>query len=438
MLFLGACSGGADPTATALPADDPSPTATVAAPTQLPPSTAATATPAEPGGSPSDSMEPEPTALPTDASFTDDIAGYSIAYPAAWTVETDGPSVLISNPEGASVSITVEPLQEVSIDEYATLYLDDLGGGTFESTGEDLFADPPGFLVSGEARISGRDALVTTLLVDHFGSAIAITGSVELNGEMVHQITVEDVIATASFFTPLVFLPDTHGNEPTTATAAQLDTRVAGAIVDTLDADFFSFEGRAGVTYEIDVELLGLDDSLVTLFGSAGDCLITSNDDHAGSFASRLVWPVTLPGIYHIAVTNADALSTGAYGVTVRESSDTPADSHGNRRCSATPLTTGQPLSSAIDEAIDVDFFSFEATQGATYTITLGPDTLPDAIVALFGPEAVDPLDFAEAVSGEDATIEWTAPADGTYYLDVENADQVSIGGYTLSVTIAG
>ena len=49
------------------------------------------------------------------------------------------------------------------------------------------------------------------------------------------------------------------------------------------------FQGQAGQTYDIDVELGTLNDSVMTIYDSSGQ-QIERNDEDGGSHASRLIW----------------------------------------------------------------------------------------------------------------------------------------------------
>ena len=82
---------------------------------------------------------------------------------------------------------------------------------------------------------------------------------------------------------------DDHGNSEGDATAIRVGADVLGALDYDGDIDFFRFQAERGQSYQIDVALGTLDDSIVNLFDSDGWFLDT-NDDYEGTYASRLSW----------------------------------------------------------------------------------------------------------------------------------------------------
>ena len=98
---------------------------------------------------------------------------------------------------------------------------------------------------------------------------------------------------------------DDHGNSEGEATAIRVGTDVRGALDYDDDIDFFRFQAERGQSYQIDVALGTLDDSIVDLY-DVDWSFLDSNDDYE-TFASRLYWEAPSSGERHVLV--------GGYGI---------------------------------------------------------------------------------------------------------------------------
>jgi len=112
-------------------------------------------------------------------------------------------------------------------------------------------------------------------------------------------------------------------------------------------------------------------------------------------------------------------------------------DDHGNTANDATPLAAlGTPVDGVISPAGDIDFFSFLAESGKTYSISTGGTT--DTVLCLIARNGIDLLAADDdGGPGNLSLIEWTCPASGTYYVRV-NGYQQATGAYTLTIKLAG
>ncbi len=90
---------------------------------------------------------------------------------------------------------------------------------------------------------------------------------------------------------------------------------INGAIDYEYDVDLFSFSADAGESYQIDVFLGTLEDSVLTIYDADG-WEVAYNDDYGGGSASRVVWDVYDDGVYYIEVSGYDS-ATGAYVLSV-------------------------------------------------------------------------------------------------------------------------
>ena len=111
----------------------------------------------------------------------------------------------------------------------------------------------------------------------------------------------------------LYLVPDDHGNSEGDATAIRVGADVRGALDYDGDVDFFRFQAEAGRSYQIDVALGTLDDSIVGLYDADGSFL-DANDDYGDPYASRLYWEAPSSGERYVAVYGD---GTGTYTLTV-------------------------------------------------------------------------------------------------------------------------
>ena len=80
----------------------------------------------------------------------------------------------------------------------------------------------------------------------------------------------------------------------------------SGALDYDDDIDFFRFQAERGQSYQIDVALGTLDDSIVDLY-DVDWSFLDSNDDYGDTFASRLYWEAPSSGERYVLV--------GGYGI---------------------------------------------------------------------------------------------------------------------------
>ena len=120
-------------------------------------------------------------------------------------------------------------------------------------------------------------------------------------------------IGTYTLTVSLSDVIDDHANSEGRATAIRVGADVRGALDYDGDIDFFRFQAERGQSYQIDVALGTLDDSIVELYDGDGSFLDT-NDDYGVTYASRLSWVAPSSGERYIAVVG---YGVGTYTLTV-------------------------------------------------------------------------------------------------------------------------
>ena len=144
-------------------------------------------------------------------------------------------------------------------------------------------------------------------------------------------------------------VPDDHGNDIDDATAIRVGADVRGALDYDGDIDFFRFQAEQGQSYQIDVALGTLDDSIVELYDGDGSFLDT-NDDYGDTLASRLYWNAPSSGERYVFV--------GGYGVGTYTLTVSIVDDHGD--------TAEDGVGVASDRAALVALYN--ATEGGSWT----------------------------------------------------------------------
>ena len=220
-------------------------------------------------------------------------------------------------------------------------------------------------------------------------------------------------------------VPDDHGNDIDDATVAAVGADVEGALDYDDDIDYFRFQAEQGESYQIDVALGTLDDSIVDLYDVDGSFL-DSNDDYGDTYASRLYWEAPSSGERYVLV---GGYGTGTYTLTV----SLIVDDHGNSEGDATAIRVGTDVRGALDYDDDIDFFRFKAERGQSYQIDVALGTLDDSIVDLYDADGSF-LDSNDDYGDTYASrLYWEAPSSGERYIAVEG---YGVGTYTLTVSI--
>ena len=223
-------------------------------------------------------------------------------------------------------------------------------------------------------------------------------------------------------------LIDDHGNSEGDATAIGVGTDVRGAVDYDDDIDFFRFQAERGQSYQIDVALGTLDDSIVELYDVDWSFLDT-NDDYGDTYASRLYWEAPSSGERYVLVGGAYTSSQGTYTLTV----SLIIDDHANSEGGATAIRAGAGVRGVLDYDGDIDYFRFQAEQGKFYQIDVALGTLDDSQLVLLGPDDWELAYNDDHGNTYASRLSWEAPSSGERYVAVEG---YGIGTYTLTVSI--
>ncbi len=260
-----------------------------------------------------------------------------------------------------------------------------------------------------------------------FGLASLVSWSCPSTGT--YYIKAEGLWSYSSGTYNLLVKVDDHGDYYPVATQLTLANYISGDIEAGGDIDYFSFYAAAGVTYKIETALATLDDSFIYLYDTDGYTEIAHDDDGGSGFASKIVWPCTTSGTYYVAVVGLYSFSAGTYTLVAGN------DDHGDDYLSATLVSVGVTTGGDLETGGDVDYFSFSASAGITYTIETTLATLDDTIIYLYDTDGVTSITFDDdGGSGFASLITWSCVTSGTYYVKVTGYDSTSKGTYTIMV----
>ena len=211
-----------------------------------------------------------------------------------------------------------------------------------------------------------------------------------------------------SFFVQPVRLQDDHANIRGKGTAFAVGQEAWGELEFYSDVDAFRMEVHEGTVYEITVELWTLEEASLhveDIYGKVVASGTAGNRDRASA-----VWKAEMTGFHYILLQGD---STGTYSL----SGKAWQDDHGDSSETATPLQVGEYVKSRIDTEQDVDYFVFQAEEGASYLIESELGDLAAIALTLLDRRGDIVSDDNYRRTGQPALISWEAPADGPYWI---------------------
>jgi hypothetical protein len=270
------------------------------------------------------------------------------------------------------------------------------------------------------------------------GPASVIDWVAPADGE--YFLEVSGAAASEGSYKLVLAAEDDNGNDAATATPTS-DPSFTFGVLETRgdpsdpgapgDRDWFSFVAVEGVTYRFWTTLETLTDSRLWVYDRDGINPLVFNDDGPATKASFIRWKAPKNGTYYVVVDAADPSLVGKYGLQIESN----GDDYGDNAANAWPVTTPILIGGDINEPFDVDWFSFNATAGVTYRVATALNSLTDSILRLFDVDGTTQLAMDDDGGvGATSLIEWTAPADGKYFVEVSGVEWRT-GSYHLSIT---
>ncbi len=135
-------------------------------------------------------------------------------------------------------------------------------------------------------------------------------------GTGTYYVQVTSFLADTGTYTLTISIPDIvddHPNSTGNATPVEIGAATQGALDHEGDSDYFAFQATEGASYQLDVTLANLEESVLYLF-DADAIWLDITYDYGDSPASRLIWQAPTTGTYYIQVTSYDG---GTYTLTI-------------------------------------------------------------------------------------------------------------------------
>ncbi len=220
---------------------------------------------------------------------------------------------------------------------------------------------------------------------------------------------------------------DDHGDNAATATEIMPGAVGAGWQLPG-DRDVFSFTAVAGFTYFINVVHQAPGIAGLQLLDLDGTTVVESVSGSPGIVFIR--WLAPASGDYYIDVFDQQNQVRGYSLQLVLE------DEFGDDHLNATPITEGT-YNAGLQFGGDLDYISFNALAGQTFRFTTSSAVETDTVMRLYSTNGTTVLAADDdGGPGLGSLITWTAPANGTYFVDVRGADQVTTGPYQFKMEL--
>lgn len=117
---------------------------------------------------------------------------------------------------------------------------------------------------------------------------------------------------------------------PGSGTAVAPDSSPVQGTVSSADGVRYSMAASGGTTYQIQVTLGTLTDSVLEIYAPNGRDMLVSNDDYGGSLSSYIEWTCPNDGQYYILVRGFSARNTGDFTLTVTTDGGSAGGGSGN------------------------------------------------------------------------------------------------------------
>ncbi len=264
---------------------------------------------------------------------------------------------------------------------------------------------------------------------DYAGSGLASRIDYTLAAQGAYYVSVEDYgnndLGTYSL--TLTHLDD-HGDDTSSGSLIGAHSLTAGNLEVGGDVDSFYFYALGGTQITATTTLGTLGDSVLRMYDAFGN-QIAFDDDGGPGLASQIAYTIPNDSYYYVTVEDYGVPNPGSYSLSLEH-----VDDHSDSWPSASPLAANASQAGSIEVNYDQDYFRFLAVAGATYRIETQLISLGDSVLWLYDTDGTTPLVYDDdGGTGLASRIDWTAPADGTYFIDVAGYS-VSFGTYTLDI----
>lgn len=225
-----------------------------------------------------------------------------------------------------------------------------------------------------------------------------------------------------------------------------------GEVESVGDSDWFAIDLQAGQRIVIDLEGAPTDqgtlvDPFVAVYDASG-VQIDLDDDGGEGFNSRLAFTAPEAGTYYVGA-GAFGSATGSYRLSATAQGEAPAvaaaqapatsvaDDHPASTATGGRLALGGSVTGDLEAGGDEDWFAIDLSQGQSVVFDLegdatGQGTLNDPYLTIYDPSGNEIDRDDDGGDGLNSRLEFTAPSDGTYYVEARGFAGDS-GTYRLS-----
>jgi fibronectin type 3 domain-containing protein len=192
------------------------------------------------------------------------------------------------------------------------------------------------------------------------------------------------------------------------------------------DEDWIAFDAVFATHYGIETHNLYQTDTRIYLYDSDGITQLKENDNGGSGPASYLFWTAPRNDTFYIKVMDYfnSAGPNCTYEINISVAQPLPGDAYetDNIPAHASPiLTDGNLQSHTFHTGGDEDWINFTAFKNYQYIIETHNLGNCDTEVSLYDTDGVTRLEYADDGGiGSASKIEWTAFADGNYYVRIE------------------
>jgi len=337
---------------------------------------------------------------------------------------------------GSNADVVIEftdPIDPALIDDGIDFYVKDALDQPVVGTAS---LSPDGLTLTWIATTSplAEGEYTITLAAEEAGEFTTSGGDL-LDGEFYNSLPSGDNRAGGDFV--FTFLVDDHGNDAAHATPMTVPGDELGELAPNGDVDWFAIDVNEGSRFRFEIVLDTLFDSILRLYDIDGETLLDVNDDidsNAGQYGSRIDWEAPRTGRYYLEVDSFAGRYTGAYQL----NTEILADDHADDSTGATVITVPSVTEGRLEVPTDKDVFAMDASEGVEYRITTLLDTLSDSYLKVYDTDGVTLLaENDEFFNGDPASfLYWTAPAAGTYFIEVSSDGENFAGTYELAVSV--
>jgi Ca2+-binding RTX toxin-like protein len=236
----------------------------------------------------------------------------------------------------------------------------------------------------------------------------------------------------------LNYLDDYAGSIDTLGSMNAQTGVIRGYIGEVADADWIRTSLIAGTKYEFQLKGVSssggtLVDPKLTLIDSSGHVVEAGLDIQTGAGNDDvLVFRPSSSGDYYLAVTDVANLNTGSWTLT-QQSLDTIAGNLSTTERIDWNGGTRFSFSSEINTLSDHDWFKVWLDKGLTYNFKSAAQSLADPQLSLRSVTGILLAQDDNSGGGSDASLVYSAPDSGWYFLDAGASGNASKGTYLLT-----